>query len=452
MIRNYENFEVAVINYPLMNPALHPANFYDYFGLDYTNLDKWRVPVYIHIPFCRKICKFCIYSRQLADEHSQIIQRYMDALLTEIRMYGSSPYVKSMRIGAVFIGGGTPTCLTEVQMAGLLNAIHEYLPLEKNVEITVECNIANTDSGMLSVLKSSGVTRISTGVQTFDDRYREMFGMSTRSNDLLKWMAVASELGFKELSADLLYGLPGQSVSEWENDLSKAVRLPVSHFSVYKLALFAYTRLYKEIEQHIAPPLPETGVTKRMFYAADSFFESQGYIMQTAQEYCREHRQSEFWNLTYDGYGDNLSFGAFSFGYINGYSYQNHVNVNQYIEKISQGSFPVKMVSGKITRLQAMERSAILGFRKGTVDQKIFQEEFGNTMWDLFKEPLAELMEDGLVEEKGTLFQLTRDGRFYQGNVSAKFMRSTFHGVSALKKKMAIGMHVIPEFLSTKKV
>jgi oxygen-independent coproporphyrinogen III oxidase len=444
MIRNFDNFEVAVINYPLMNPLLKVGNYSEFFGLDYSSLDKWGIPLYIHIPFCSKICKFCIYNRQLPDKSGDIVQQYVDMLIHEIKLYGETPYVSSMNIGSVFIGGGTPTCLSKKQMTDILAALHKYLPIKKGIEITVECNIVNADYEMLSVLKNGGVTRISTGVQTFSDSYRSLLGMPTSCDDVLNWIAMAESFGFNEVSIDLLYGLPGQTLREWEQDLTQAVKLPITHFSIYKLALFAYTALYKEIEKGNAPPLPAEDIAKDMFLFADNFFEAAGYVMQSCQEYCCKESRARFWDLTYDGFGDNLSFGAFSFGYINGFSYQNCEHVKDYIEKLKNGSLPVKMVSEKITRRQLMERAVILGFRHGYVEKEPFLKMFGESIQAVFPNEISDLIENGLIEENDTHYCLTKDGRFYQGNVSAKFMVSSFDGVSPLKKKMAVGMHIVP--------
>ena len=141
MFKKNLNYEVAVINYPLMDPRLKPRDFRTYMQLDYTSIDPWNVPVYIHIPFCSSICKFCVYSRQIPDS-DKILREYAEALKKEISFYGKSPYIQSMNIGAIFIGGVTPTVLSSKYLKEIIKILKDYLPL-KNPEITVECNFSS---------------------------------------------------------------------------------------------------------------------------------------------------------------------------------------------------------------------------------------------------------------------------------------------------------------------
>ncbi len=446
-MNNYKNNEVAVINYPLMDPRIKPENYIKYFELESISVDPWSVPVYIHIPFCSSICKFCIYNREIPDREGTIVNDYVEALKKEIRMYGETSYAKSLKIGAVFIGGGTPTCLSTDQIRGLIGTLRECLPIN-GCEITMECNIANADEEKIKAMSELGVTRISTGVQTFNQKYRSMMSMKTAVEDICGWIEMVRRYPFQDISIDLLYGLPGQSEDEWLEDIKMGVSLPVDHFSIYKLTVFAYTRLYHELEQKLVPPLPDDDRIYRMYLAADSELRSRGFILQSSQEYCRKGKNARFWDLTYDGYGDNLSFGAFSFGFINGISYQNIPDPRNYIDAIQKGCLPVKMVSKKITYEQLMERSVILGFRRSVVEKNIFYEQYGKALKEVFGPILEEVISQGLVAESENEYRLTTQGEYVQGNISAKFMRTTFENISPIKKKMAISMHVAPEALN----
>lgn len=117
----HTNYEVAVINYPLMDPRIKPADYRAYMQLDYTSADPWDVPVYIHIPFCENLCKFCVYSRQIPDSE-KLLDNYVQALKKEISLYAKTPYIRSLRPRAVFIGGGTPTVLSGTQLADIIAA------------------------------------------------------------------------------------------------------------------------------------------------------------------------------------------------------------------------------------------------------------------------------------------------------------------------------------------
>ena len=445
MIKNNTNYEVAVINYPLMDPRIKPDDYGSYMQLDYTSVDPWSVPVYIHIPFCSSICKFCVYSRQIPDS-DKILDAYVQAIKREITLYAETPYTQSLKIDSIFMGGGTPTTLSALQLKEIISALKDYLPL-KNPEITVECNISNADEEKVNTLYEAGVTRISTGVQTFSGERRNVLGLRYTEDDIFKWINMIRKYPFKDISIDLMYGLPGQTLKEWEKDLQTAVSLPVNHLSIYKLTVFAYVKLYKELENKTVPELPPEKQVFKMYMEADRILKENNFIVQSSQEYCRQENKSRFWDQTYDGYGDNLSFGAFSFGYVNGVSYQNLPSPKEYITTANEGKFPIKMVSHKITTEKLLERTMMLGFRRSFINKSFFSEQYGKQMEDVFGDILNDLKSQGYICDNGTRYELTPLGRYYQGNVSAEFMRSTFDKVSSLKKKMAIGMHVVPEAL-----
>lgn len=449
MIKTNTNYDVAVINYPLMDPRIKLDNHSSYMQLDYTSVDPWSVPVYLHIPFCSSICKFCVYNRQIPDS-KKILDDYVDALKREISLYAETPYIQSLKIDSIFMGGGTPTTLSSLQLKEIISALKDYLPL-KSPEITIECNISNTDEDKISALYEAGATRISTGVQTFSQERRNVLELRYTADDIFNWINMVRKYPFKDVSIDLLYGLPGQTLKEWENDLQTALSLPVDHFSIYKLTVFAYMKLYKELENKIVPELPKEEQVFEMYMEADKILKENNFIVQSSQEYCRQNNKSLFWDLTYDGYGDNLSFGAFSFGYVNGISYQNLPNPKDYIAAAGEGKFPIKMVSRKITTEQLLERTMMLGFRRSFIEKFVFYEQYGKYMEDVFGDILKEFHDQGYISDNGSRYELTPLGRYYQGNVSAGFMRSTFDKVSSLKKKMAIGMHVVPDALNDMK-
>ena len=288
-------------------------------------------------------------------------------------------------------------------------------------------------------------------MQTFSQRRREVLELGYTSEDIFNWINMVRKYPFKDISIDLMYGLPGQTIKEWESDLQTALSLPIDHFSIYKLTVFAYVKLYHELENKKVPPLPEETKIFEMFSLADSVLSKNNYVVQSSQEYCRRNRQSLFWDFTYDGYGDNLSFGAFSFGYLNGINYQNLSNPREYIAAIREGQLPIKMVSKKITVEQLQERTMMLSFRKGFVDRSIFYTQYGEQLENKFGEILQKLLKLKYIADCKNGYELTPLGRYYQGNVSAEFMRSTFDNVSPLKKKMAIGMHVVPDALDAVK-
>lgn len=439
---NYNAYDVAVMNYPLFNKELNEEYlqkelFEQPFDEDY------QVPIYIHIPFCDSLCDFCIYNRRLAPKNIELIELYVQALIKEINLYASNPYIAKLQIGSVFIGGGTPTVLSNEQLYKIITALKSAFKIN-DLEITVECNAKNADYSKLKMLKDLGVTRISTGVQTFDNETRKKLNLQNKSEYVKEWFEKVRALCFDDISMDLIYGFPNTDVDFFLKDIEKAVEMKLGHLSIYKLTVFAYTKLYHDILNNSFMKLPTHEQLYQMFLESHAYLVKSGYTVQSTQEYSRKDKTVKFWDLTYDGYGDNLSFGTSSFGYINGCCYQNSTNIKKYIDQLDKTKMPIERISPRITYEQRKERALIIGFRKGIVSKKLFSDNFHVEIEDVFSDQINTHLEQGYIFETEDAYHLTAKGLFYQGKVSADYMISIFHRVSPLKKKMCIGLHQMP--------
>lgn len=441
------NYEVAVMNYPLFHKGV-PTNATDkILGTPHYHDPggPWPISVYLHIPFCDSLCDFCVYHRQLAAGKQELIDVFVKALLTEIEMYARAPRFHGQKIGAIFIGGGTPTALSAQQLDDLLKKLAACFDLQGS-EITVECNPLNACEEKLSVMKEGGVTRISTGIQSFDNRLRKKFHIAVDAEEAELWLKTVRKYRFGDISLDLIYGFPGVDGALFRKDLQRAVSLGMGHISVYKLAVFAYTALYKKMHRPSVAKdaFPCEERLYEMFSEAHRFLLKNGYELQSAQEYGQSGKRVAFWDATYDGFGDNLSMGTSGFGYVNGYCYQNTADVGRYIRLLDERKLPIGRMSPKITPEQQRERALVMGFRRGFVSREPYEKAFAEPMEYRFKENLMRLEEQGFLERKEDRYLLTNKGLFYQGNVSADFMISIFKGTSPLKKKMCVGNHEMP--------
>jgi oxygen-independent coproporphyrinogen-3 oxidase len=438
---NYSNYDVAVMNYPLFEKRISEADF-NRFLSEIQQTDLFEAPIYVHIPFCDSLCDFCVYKRLLAQENSGIVEQYVNSLIKEIRLYAAKNNVKNQKIGAVFIGGGTPTVLNEKQLYNLINALATNFNLQ-NCEITIECNTGSASAAKLKLLKELGVTRISTGIQTFQDNLRKELHIKGDSKSVTEWMELACKYNFKEVSTDIIYGFPNTNVSQVLDDLKQVSRFNLNHLSVYKMTTFAYTKLYNKVRKGELG-FPSDKELEEMFYQSHNYLLSNNYVIQSTQEYGRKESRVKFWDLTYDGYGNNFSFGLSSLGYINGYCYQNETKLEKYFEKIDNETVPIEKMSLKITDEQLLERAMVIGFRRGYVLKDLFFDVFGMHMRDVFKTQIDRQIREGYIGETKEKFYLTPKGYYNQGMVSVDYMVSIFRGVSPLKKKMCIGSHLMP--------
>lgn len=433
---NYQSYDVAVMNYPLFQDSTPIIDLCEIIESESVEMD-YKVPLYIHIPFCESLCKFCIYNRTRVKKDSEIVAKYVDALIREIKLYASFIGIHKMKIGSVFIGGGTPTVLSNHQLFRLIETLAENFALG-SCEITVECNAQNADFDKLKLLKSLGVNRISTGMQTFHDETRKRLNIQYDSKTVANWMDKATALNFDEISTDIIYGFPGLGEKQVLEDIKFALKLPIRHLSLYKLTVFAYTELYQDIrKEEICSPEK----LENIFYLAHEYLLKNAFPIYSTQEYGSD---VQFWKYTYDGYGNNLSFGSSSFGYLNGYCYQNERKIPEYIRKCENNQSAIERISTKITKEQLMERAMVMGFRKGVVSNAAFLKAFGSHISSVFEDVVAKQMMEGYVYYEHNDYKLTPKGYFHQGKVSADYMRSVFTGISPLKKRMCIGEHRMP--------
>jgi len=186
--------------------------------------------IYIHIPFCRKACRYCDFNFSVSLHY---LDDFVDALVKEIRQKGESNAGRNLE--TLYLGGGTPSLLSASQLEKILKAIHSYHTFQENYEWTIECNPDDLDITTIKKLRQLGFNRLSIGVQSFHERDLEIMRRSHTAEQAEAAIRRASSEGFDNITMDLIYGIPGQSSAEWEENIEKALSLPVSHLSAYHL-------------------------------------------------------------------------------------------------------------------------------------------------------------------------------------------------------------------------
>jgi len=186
--------------------------------------------IYIHIPFCRKACRYCDFYFSVSLHY---LDDFVDALVKEIRQKGESNAGHNLE--TLYLGGGTPSLLSAPQLEKILKAIHSYHTFQENPEWTIECNPDDLDMTTIKKLRQLGFNRLSIGVQSFHERDLEIMRRTHTAEQAEASVRQASSEGFDNITMDLIYGIPGQSSAEWEENIEKALSLPVSHLSAYHL-------------------------------------------------------------------------------------------------------------------------------------------------------------------------------------------------------------------------
>ncbi len=372
---------------------------------------------YIHIPFCEHICHYCDFNKFFIK--TQPVDEYLAAL--EKEMQHTIEQKGEQELKTIFIGGGTPTSLTVSQLDQLMTSIHRVLkPSKKLVEFAVEANPDELSLEKLHVLKEAGVNRLSFGVQTFEDDLLKKIGRVHQKKDVLVSFERARDVGFDNISLDLMFGLPHQQKHHVMNSLETAFSLGAEHYSVYSLIVEPKTVFYNLMQKgklHLPPQEREA----EMYELVMDEMERHGLHQYEISNYAKPGFESQH-NLTYWSNEDYFGFGAGAHGYVDGIRNVNAGPVKHYLELIEQTGFPYKETH-QVTKAEQIEEEMFLGLRKiEGVKSADFQAKYGASPEALFPSVLEELEEKGLIVKDDIGIRLTRKGKSLGNEVFQAFL------------------------------
>lgn len=371
---------------------------------------------YIHIPFCSHICYYCDFNKVFIE--GQPVDEYVDLLVREMQLMSQKEEIAP--IETLYIGGGTPSTLTPQQLARLFEGIHRYLPIEANGEFTMELNPDDGTMDRLAVMKEYGVNRISMGVQSFNDDLLKAIGRKHTKKTVLWTIDNAKNSGFDNISIDLIFRLPKQTIADFQDSLTQALALDLPHYSIYSLILEQKTVFYNLMRQGKLP-LPSQDEEADMFQLAMDTMAANGRYHYEISNYAKPGYESRH-NLHYWNADEYLGFGAGAHGYKNGIRYQNHGPIQHYLEPLRHGELPI-LRETPLTREAMIEEFMFLGLRKMSGVSRIeFVSRFGVTMDEVYHDVIEALLEEGLIYETVEGIALTEYGKFLGNNVFQEFL------------------------------
>ncbi|RFU71670.1 oxygen-independent coproporphyrinogen III oxidase [Peribacillus saganii] len=372
---------------------------------------------YIHIPFCEHICHYCDFNKVYLQ--GQPVDEYLSMLKKEFQMSVMEYPVESLT--TIFVGGGTPTSLNEKQLSFLVSSIREELPYDRNsVEFTFEANPGDLSEGKLAILHEAGVNRLSFGVQSFNEELLRKIGRTHKIADVYDSIEKANKVGFDNISIDLIYGLPGQTMEDFEDTLKKALELKMEHYSSYSLIVEPKTVFYN-LMQKGRLSLPPQEIEARMYECVMEEMAKHGYIQYEISNYAKQGYESKH-NLTYWNNEEYFGFGAGAHGYVEGKRTANYGPLKKYITPLQEGRLPL-IETHEVSKQEKMEEEMFLGLRKMEgVNAQSFEEKFGTPISDIFGQQLTELKEKGLLEESAGTYRLTYSGKLLGNEVFQSFI------------------------------
>ena len=374
-------------------------------------MQKKPTSAYVHIPFCTQICYYCDFSKVFIK--NQPVDSYLDHLLGEYSSYD----IRKLR--TLYIGGGTPTALSAQQLETLLDGLTKKLDLSVLEELTIEANPGDLDEDKIAVLKNSAVNRVSLGVQTFDDKMLKKIGRSHLEKDIYENIDRLKLAGFDNISIDLIYALPGQTMEQVKSNVAKAIALDIPHMSLYSLILENHTVFMNRMRRGKLP-LPKEEVEAEMFEYIIAELEHAGFEHYEISNFSKPGFESRH-NLMYWDNAEYYGIGAGASGYVNGVRYKNHGPIRHYMKAVEAGN--ARITEEHLTLREQMEEEMFLGLRKKTGVSKVkFEEKFGTSFEDLYGQVVRDLCHQGLLQVEGQQLRMTKKGLFLGDTVAEQFI------------------------------
>ena len=368
---------------------------------------------YIHIPFCKTKCTYCGFFQNGTSQ--SVEDQYIDGLVSELKLASERPRLKDGLIHALFIGGGTPTSLSPANSERLLKAIKEYLPLANDYELTLEGRIHDLIPENLDVWMANGVNRMSIGVQSFNTEVRQMVGRLDTKETVLERLAALKAYGQCSVVIDLIYGLPGQTMEVWEQDLADLVISGVDGADLYQLNVFDGSDLNKDIANGKVPAAATTAMQGDMFKFGHKYLNERSYRRLSAAHWSANNRERSLYNILAKAGVPMFPFGSGAGGNVDGYGMMLHRALKPYEDMVIRGEKPF-MALMKQSELQPVVNQVVSQLEQGflnimslvTLEPRLEELNWLYKLWE----------ERGLVAYNGLLYKLTAAGEFWTVNLT----------------------------------
>jgi oxygen-independent coproporphyrinogen-3 oxidase len=369
--------------------------------------------LYLHIPFCRKRCKFC-YFRVYTDKNARDVETYVNALIKEVELYSRMPIIGGRPLHFVYFGGGTPSYLSAAQLRGLVERVKSAIPWEGAEEITFECEPGTLQQHKVSTLKELGITRLSLGIENFNDQILEANGRAHLSEEIHRAYGWIQEAGFDQVNIDLIAGMVGETWGNWRDCIRQTIEMSPDSVTIYQMELPFNTVFSKELKL-VGQDEPSAAVadwpTKRAWvnYAFEGLAKA-GYAVSSAYTVVKDPKRCRFVYRDSLWHGaDMLGTGVASFGHVNGVHVQNVDAWDQYLTLLDKGEPPLGRAL-PVSPRHMMIRELILQLKTGGIELDYFRRKFGVDVSEDFSDRIDRLVGDGNLTMTNGRIEVTRQG------------------------------------------
>jgi oxygen-independent coproporphyrinogen-3 oxidase len=366
--------------------------------------------LYLHIPFCRKRCLFC-YFKVYTDKNASEIEVYLDALIKENELYSRTAAFQGRQLRFAYFGGGTPSYISDKQLRYLVEGLNRHVSWANAEEVTFECEPGTLNKTKLQTLKEIGVTRLSLGIEHFDDEILAANGRAHLSPEVYRAYEWAREVDFPQINVDLIAGMMGETEEKWREAVRRTLELRPDSLTVYQMELPYNTVISQDIlKKGMESPIADWATKRRWLNYAFEEFLAHGYeiagsdIVATKNKTCRFIYRDALWHG-----GDMIGLGVSSFSHFGGVNFQNAHNFEDYLRILNEDRLPIfRAVS--LTPRQRLIREMVLQLKTGKLDTGYFQQKFGIDVWNEFRPVYEHLLTQNLLQRANGAIELTRPG------------------------------------------
>ena len=388
--------------------------------------------LYLHVPFCRKRCHFC-YFRVYTDKNAQEVEEYLDVMAREWEIYNTYPAVNGRPLNFVYFGGGTPSFLSVRQLDGLVARLTSTSSWKAAEEITFECEPGTLTESKLAAIRRLGVTRLSLGIENFDDHILEVNGRAHRSAEIFRAYRYARSIHFPQINIDLIAGMLGETEENWHDCVRKTIELDADSVTIYQMELPFNTTISSDMLKgtgRFADHVASWSTKRRWVDEAFHALQDAGYTVGSAYTAVKNPEKTKFIyrDRLWQG-ADLVGLGVASFGHLNGVHMQNLDTWEKYSAKIRQDELPL----GRAYRPDKEERlirELVLQLKLGRVRPPYFSEKYGIDILERFAQPIASLAGSGYIAEASReVISLTRAGLLRVDALLPRFFQPQHAGI-----------------------
>ncbi len=373
--------------------------------------ENTNLGVYFHIPFCRKRCHFC-YFRVYTDKNASEINAYLDAGIKEFERYAQTSYLAGRKPQFVYFGGGTPSYLSISQLQDLTNRMKDLFPWDETEEVAFEAEPGTLTEKKLEALREIGVTRLSLGIESFDDHLLEVNGRAHRSKEAFRALEFAKTLGFDQVNIDLIAGMMDETPENWERSVRTAIEQDPDCVTIYQMEIPYNTTIFKEMQEsgRVTAPVADWKTKREWVDWAFNQFEEAGYTVNSAYTVVKNPETTKFVyrDSLWEG-ADLLSAGVASFGHFGGVHYQNQADVGPYMTELEQGELPI-FRAYPTNHEERFIREFVLQLKLGRTSMDYFRAKYGVDPLTRFPEQLENLKSQGILHFDGDDIVISRSG------------------------------------------